>query len=180
MHDKPYSQFSQLFNTNYDLMHITRVFTWVSHINLEHANLVSSVVHTNYDFMHITRVRNAASHAWQTLHSVSCWIYGKTRAKYTTDAQPQQCQYAIIPCFYVCYENVVFFTVFYRIKWTFHKIAFLHVFYRVNHKRGSQTGPPNGPHLKYFGIDLEFIPVFCGAFSYRHQKTHLFYRVKWL
>jgi len=63
MHDKPYSQFSQLFNTNYDFMHITRVFTWVSYINLEHANLVSSVVHTNYDFMHITRVRNAASHA---------------------------------------------------------------------------------------------------------------------
>ena len=56
------------------------------------------------------------AHACMTNPTVSCSIYGKTRAKYTTDAQPQQCQYAIIPCFYVCYEKVTFFTVFFRIK----------------------------------------------------------------
>ncbi len=115
-----------------------------------------------------------------TVSSVSCSIYGKTRAKYTTDAQPQQCQYAIIPCFYVCYEKVALFTVFHRIKWAFHNISFLHVFYRVNHKRGSQTGPPNGSHLKYFGRDRELFNVFYGVFSFRHQETHVFYRVKWL
>jgi len=168
MHDKPYSQFSQLFNTNYDFMHITRVFTWVSYINLEHTNLVSSVVHTNYDFMHITRVRNAASHAWQTLQSVSCSIYGKTRAKYTTDAQPQQCQYAIIPCFYVCYENVAFFTVFYRIKWTFHKIAFLHVFYRVNHKRGSQNDPKMDPKMDPESSNMRVFPCVLSCTCVKH------------
>ena len=116
----------------------------------------------------IRKHRCKYAHACMTNPTVSCSIYGKTRAKYTTDAQPQQCQYAIIPCFYVCYENVAFFTVFYRIKWTFHKITFLHVFYRVNHKRGSQNDPKMDPKMDPESSNMRVFPCVLSCMCVKH------------
>ena len=72
-------------------------------------------------------------------------LYGKTRVK----CIKKECRYVRIPCFPVCFTNVLIFTVFYRVKCVFRGFANLLGFYRVNRitrpKKDLQMDPKMGP-----------------------------------
>ena len=56
--------------------------------------------------------------------------------------------YRVFTCIYVCSAKVLIFTVFYRIKWVFQEIAYLHVFLRVNHEKGPKLDPKMDPQTE--------------------------------